>query len=148
MTRAVFFLGRGPAIWLGSVGSHGRPEMLIREIVCAGSKEAFERAVGAMVRTLPQGVCPETGWPWRNGGKTEYTYAFDDGEIFVSVWGGPWFHLHPWRNEAGVAKPRHLQEGTPFTQRAADKADGNNSRRNNPHSVARDQIQRRLRGRF
>jgi hypothetical protein len=50
--------------------------MLNREIVCAGSNEAFKRAVGAMVRTLPQGVCPEMGWPWRNGGKTEYTLTF------------------------------------------------------------------------
>jgi hypothetical protein len=149
MTKADFFLGRGrDSVWLGSVGSHGRPEMLNREIVCAGSREAFKRAVGAMVRTLAQGVPPEMGWPWRNGRTTEYTYAFDDGEIFVSVSGGPWFHLHPWRKEEGVGKPRHLQPRTPFTQKAADKADGNISRRSSPHSIARDQIRRRLRGRL
>jgi hypothetical protein len=101
-----------------------------------------------MVRTLAQGVPPEMGWPWQNGRTTEYTYAFDDGEIFVSVLGGPWFHLHPWRKEEGVGKPRHLQPRTPFTQKAADKADGNISRRSSPHSIARDQIRRRLRGRL
>jgi hypothetical protein len=86
MTKADFFLGPGgDSIWLGSVGSHGRLEMLSREIVCAGSSEAFRRAVGAMVRTLPQGVSPELGWPWRNGRQAEYTCAFDEGEIFVSV---------------------------------------------------------------
>jgi hypothetical protein len=88
------------------------------------------------------------GWPWHNGALTEYTYAFDDGEIFVSVCDGPWFHLDPWREEQGVAKSQHLRPGTPFSERAADKADGKSSPRNSPYSIMRDLIQRRLRGRL
>jgi hypothetical protein len=84
MTKADCFIGRGRnSVWLGSVGSHGRPEMLNREIVLRGLQGSVQES--AMVRTLAQGVSPEMGWPWRNGRITEYTYAFDDGEIFVSV---------------------------------------------------------------
>lgn len=150
MTKADFFLGRGDnSVWLGSVGSHGRPETLNREIVRAESEAAFTIAVGSMVQTLPQGVWPELGWPWRwpNSGQTDYTYVFDDGQIFVSVAVGPWFHLRPWKKEEASDKPGHLQPRRPFAQRAADKADGKIYRQNNPHTIARAEIQRRLGGR-
>jgi hypothetical protein len=127
MTKADYFLGHGrESIWLGFVGSHGRPETLNRAIRCAASGEAFRREVGAMPRTLPQGVWPELGWPWQfpTSERTHYTYAFDDGEIFVSVSGGPWFHLRPWQKEQGVEKPRQLQPKTLLLNRRPTRRRG------------------------
>jgi hypothetical protein len=113
MTKADFFLGRGrDSVWLGSVGSHGRPEMLNRDSL-RGLQGSFQESGRAMVRTLAQGVPPDMGWPWRNGRKTEYTYAFDDGEIFVSVLGGPGFTCIPgarrreWVSQGTCSRARH-----------------------------------------
>jgi hypothetical protein len=33
-------------------------------------------------------------WPWDNSCTTDYTYAFDEGEVFASCFGSAWFKVN------------------------------------------------------
>jgi hypothetical protein len=88
-------------------------------------------------------------WPWRwpNSHHTDYVYAFDQGQIFVSVGNGPWHYLRTWEKETGE-KPKHPQPLARPTRDAAEKADGTTARRKSRRAMVQAEIRRRMRGHF
>jgi hypothetical protein len=90
--RADFYLGRGKrALWLGSLREHGAPVHLRYALKRCNDQRAFYAAALELVTSIPDGVPREQGWPWSypDSSQTDYTYAFDDGQLFVSCYGSP-----------------------------------------------------------
>lgn len=93
-TRADFYVGRGvDAEWLGSYAWDGHPDSLSHSIVTATAEQAFRDAVFDELVGRDDGTIPEQGWPWpwNDSHTTDYTYAFDDGKVWGSNFGGDWF---------------------------------------------------------
>jgi hypothetical protein len=93
-TRADFYIGRGEqAEWLGSVSYDDYPRGVIDDAKTAADAETFRVAVGNFIAGRDDGTTPEMGWPWpwENSQTTDYAYALDDGKVWASRFGGPWF---------------------------------------------------------
>ena len=104
-TKADFYIGRGPdAEWIGSMGWDGYPKGVKPEILQATSEEAFRKAVTSFLGFRGDGVLPEAGWPWKwdDSSKTNYSYAFDSGEVWICCFGSSW-----WR--AKTPEPDHTR---------------------------------------
>jgi hypothetical protein len=92
-TRADFYVGRGEnAEWLGSIGFDGYPSNIGPEILAATSEEPFRESVRRRIADTKSGTTPDQGWPWPwdNGHLTDYSYAFDDGKVWMSNFGRSW----------------------------------------------------------
>jgi len=71
-TRADFYIGTGTdAIWLGSIGMDGMPEMvgpLLSSVLdqCQGTCEesCWKEAVALVFAAHEEHTLPERGWPW------------------------------------------------------------------------------------
>lgn len=90
-TRADFYIGRGTdARWLGSCAYDGWAEAL--EAVCAAKSD--KEYVEAVAQRLmePDGTHPVQGWPWPwdDSHTTDFAYAWDEGAVHVSMFGGTW----------------------------------------------------------
>lgn len=101
-TRADFYVGRGPkAEWIGSVAYDGFPFLTKAAvgnhegILTAETESGFRNAVTKMLRSREDATLPAQGWPWpwEDSGTTDYAYAFDDGEVWVSAFGCKWFKI-------------------------------------------------------
>lgn len=93
-TRADFYVGRGEqAEWIGSIAYDGYPDGIIDDVKQSKDAEAFLVAVGNFIAGRDDGTTPEMGWPWPwdTSGTTDYAYAFDDGKVWASCFGGAWF---------------------------------------------------------
>lgn len=94
-TRADFYIGRGAhAEWLGSIAWDGYPDGLTRTgVLTAETKETFRTAVTAMLVSRDDGTVPAQGWPWpwNNSHTTDYSYAFDGSEVWVTNYGYRWY---------------------------------------------------------
>ncbi len=92
-TRADFYVGRTEeAEWLGSIAWDGYPEGMPAYVAEAGSEEEFRAAVAGLLAEGDSNTTPEMGWPWpwENSGTTDFAYAFDGGDVWVSGYGSPW----------------------------------------------------------
>jgi hypothetical protein len=91
-TRADFYIGRGKdARWLGSVAYDGYPESILdRHGLGAALTEETFRVLVAKRLAHDDGTQPEQGWPWpwKDSQTTDYAYAFDEGQVWVSSYYG------------------------------------------------------------
>lgn len=94
-TRADFYVGRGEeAEWLGSVGFDGYPAGIESYVFNATTEQDYREAVTNFLdQETYHATKPEMGWPWPWGDSrtTDYAYAFEDGKIYASSFGHPWF---------------------------------------------------------
>ncbi|TBD84830.1 hypothetical protein [Rhizobium ruizarguesonis] len=120
-TKADYYIGRGKrAEYLGSCGMNGRPEWQPESLLTAKDENAFRTAFEAIdsdCNTWPA----SRGWPWshHDSWDTDFSYAFDDGVVYVSFFGSDWLaagsvhwddddsgdFLYDYLNGAGVEKP-------------------------------------------
>lgn len=99
-TRADFYVGRGEsAEWLGSIAWDGYPEGVtdILPVPFGGqwwmSEEMWRQRVARFLAERHDATTPDMGWPWPwdDSGTTDYAYAYDDGEVWASCFGSPWW---------------------------------------------------------
>jgi hypothetical protein len=90
-TRADFYVGHGPeAEWLGSVAWDGyqwaESPCMLR---CARTEEEYRAAVAKILEGQDDATTPDLGWPWpwKTSVLTDFTYAFDAGELHVYYFG-------------------------------------------------------------
>ena len=111
-TRADFYVGRGEhAEWIGSIAYDGYPDGIARSELAAKSEKEFRDEVASLIRNRSHGTTPDRGWPWPwdDSRTTDYAYAFDDGAVFMSVFGRRWLPVTPddpgdeYRNSPKVA---------------------------------------------
>lgn len=107
-TRADFYIGRGEnAEWLGSIGWDGNPYGLPERLLAASTEDDFKAAFHAYIASRDDFTSPDMGWPWpwNDSRTTDYAYAFDDGKVWASCFGGKWF-------EAAGEQPEDDEEKT------------------------------------
>ena len=102
-TRSDFYLGRGEqAEWLGSIAWDGYPEGIVpkegawpagKHLFEAKTEQEFRERLEVFFAGRDDVRRPEDGWPWpwANSLTTNYAYAFDDGKVWASCFGGAWF---------------------------------------------------------
>ncbi len=94
-TRADFYVGRGKdAEWLGSIAWDGNPEGLeAPQLLAATGEPHYREEVARLLAKCDDGTVPADGWPWPwdDSGTTDYTYAFDGDQVWVSAFGTEWF---------------------------------------------------------
>lgn len=104
-TRADFYVGRGDAAeWIGSIAYDGypfyKPQLpegwiggVKEEVLGATDETAYRQAVANCLNyPKNRGTTPEQGWPWpwATSHMTDYAYAFDDGQVWMSHLGPKW----------------------------------------------------------
>lgn len=93
-TRADFYVGRGEmANWLGSIAWDGYPGGIDKVVLRAKNTSDFVAAVGKFFTGRTDVTLPENGWPWpwEESCTTDYAYALDDGCVWASCFGSPWW---------------------------------------------------------
>lgn len=92
-TRADFYIGRNRnAVWLGSIAWDGYPNGIPKELLAASTDDEFKAQVAALANR-DDFTAPEMGWPWpwNDSNTTDFAYAIDDGKVYASCFGKPWF---------------------------------------------------------
>ena len=93
-TRADFYVGRGAkAQWLGSIGWDGYPKGIPAWVRRAPDELRYRLKVSDFLNGREDKTLPEDGWPWpwEDSSTTDYAYAFDEGKVWASSFGGDWF---------------------------------------------------------
>ena len=130
-TRADFYVGRGEsAEWLGSIAWDGYPSGIAGSkhstskgdikacpILNATTEKAFRRVVSAELARRDDGTAPNMGWPWpwETSATTDFAYAFDQGKVYASCFGGKWYRatsprLHEESSRGEVAVFPNMKE--------------------------------------
>ena len=92
-TRADFYVGRGKeAEWLGSITWDGYPEGVLEHFQNLKDEGSYRAAVRRFFDARDDVTLPEEGWPWpwEDSTTTDFSYAYDDGKIWVSAFGEGW----------------------------------------------------------
>lgn len=109
------------AEWIGSVAMDGYPEGVCltlpeKEVILetrlqrieinkhaefpagehvfdAQAEDVYRARVATYFQNRDDVTLPEQGWPWpwETSATTDYAYAFDDGKVYASCFGGPWW---------------------------------------------------------
>ena len=98
-TRADFYVGRGEdAEWLGSIAWDGYPEGLPKVLLKTNDAEEWRKKVARFLSRSEDGTLPEQGWPWPwdDSGMTDFAYAIDDGQVWISNGGSAWVPAVDW----------------------------------------------------
>lgn len=93
-TRGDFYIGRGTeAEWLGSVAFDAYPHGVDAAVLKAKDEASFKAALTDYFQPRDDVTLPEMGWPWpwETSHTTDFAYAFDDGQVYGSCFGGAWF---------------------------------------------------------
>ena len=101
-TRADFYVGRGKnAEWIGSFAFDGYPDGNAKEVIKETDERGFRESVASLLKSLDHSTTVEEGWPWpwENSRTTDYAYAFDNGKVYASCFGHPWFDPLEQRDE-------------------------------------------------
>lgn len=94
-TRADYYVGRGQdAKWLCSTAWDGYPDGIDDAVLKATTEDEFIKALSAFAEPRDDVTKPDQGWPWpwETSHTTDYAYAFDGGQVWVSCSGDEW---HP-----------------------------------------------------
>lgn len=84
--RADFYIGRGEeAEWRVSLAFEGSPEK-VEDILRSQSKTEFVN----LARQKSWSRHSEWPWGWQTSHQTDYAYAWDDGQVWVSKFGRGW----------------------------------------------------------
>lgn len=92
-TRADFYVGRGKsAEWIGSVAYDGMD--LEDEVRDASDEATYRLKVGKELDSREDSTLPEQGWPcpWNDSNTSDYSYAFEDGVVWVANGQHPWYN--------------------------------------------------------
>lgn len=92
-TRADFYVGRGEqAEWLGSIGWDGYPSHIPEDVLKAVTEDSYRTAVKAMLGSRNDSTLPDMGWPWpwEDSRTTDYAYAWESDQVYVSRFGRGW----------------------------------------------------------
>lgn len=97
-TRADYYIGRGKnAEWLGSTAWDGYPEGVIdqkdeQNLFTSKTEDDFRKRLKVYFDDREDVTLPADGWPWpwKTSSTTDYTYAFDDGQVWMSCFGQNW----------------------------------------------------------
>ena len=106
-TRADFYLGRGQtAQYLGSIAWDGYPDGNPIRLLPLKDKALFLQEVQRITTECDHGTTPEQGWPWpwENSATTDYAYAFDEDQVWVSCFGGPWHRARDGRCDSTICR--------------------------------------------
>lgn len=111
-TRADFYLGRGVnAEWLGSLATDAYPlNPALIWLFEAKNADEFKQSLRERMAGNESFTSPEQGWPWawNTSHTTDYAYAFDEGQVWVSFFGTQWhsidMHREPNRGDLGSAE--------------------------------------------
>lgn len=139
-TRADFYMGRGPqARWIGSVAYDGylgddkcdHPKAI--KFAGVTSADEFEKAVEAWLvhdDAHNGSIRPSDGWPWpwKDSCLTDYSYAWDDGAVWVTAFPKPRPHCEQCGN--GAKLWRRLGDDEPGGQIATFPLEGGASETN------------------
>lgn len=90
-TRADYYVGRGQdAKWLCSTAWDGYD--IDDSVLGAASEKDFLAALSAFTERRNDVTTPEQGWPWPwdTSHTTDYAYAFDADQVWVSCFGEEW----------------------------------------------------------
>ena len=112
-TRADFYIGRGKdAVYLGSTAWEGYPDGIVKTISkgryeCkteefpqgqhlfdSKTEEEFKERLDQYFEKRTDVSLPHRDgwpWPWDTSHTTDYSYAFDDGQVFCCSFGHCWF---------------------------------------------------------
>lgn len=132
--RADFYLGRGDdAEWLGSITWNGYPAALACETegvelpilgtdvtvisfrslggtkaLTANTLEDYIDGLRHLATSRNDFIDPTDGWPWDwpNSALTDYTYAYDNGTVYASHRGSPWFRVNLNHSRGGEPGPK------------------------------------------
>lgn len=97
-TRMDLYVGRGKsAEWLGSYAWDGYPSGEPHEngLLSAADERDWRAKVGKFLANdeiKKAATTPDQGWPWpwETSRLTDYSYTFDDGQVWVSCFGRTW----------------------------------------------------------
>lgn len=92
-TRADFYIGRGVnASWMGSIAWDGYPEGIPEGVLRSRTKNEFIKFIRDFFDSIDHSTLPDSGWPWPwdDSRTTDYAYAFDQGQVYVSCFGSQW----------------------------------------------------------
>lgn len=92
-TKADFYIGRGKAAeWLGSIGNDGFPLSIHKSVLNCTEEEDFRFYVHKFLREN-DGIFATEGWPWvwDDSCTSDFSYAFDKGEVWITCFGWGWF---------------------------------------------------------
>lgn len=95
-TRADFYIGGRydrKMKWLGSIGWDGYPDGIPDGIKDAKTAQDYLHNLQGFSLVRNDWTPPEQGWPWpwEDSNTTDYAYIFDDGKVWASEFGSPWF---------------------------------------------------------
>ena len=99
-TRADYYIGRGKdAKWLCSTAWDGDPDGMSDDLLDATTEDAFIGALAAHCETRNDVTVPADGWPWpwEDSNTTDYAYALDEDQVWVSCFGRGWATTEAWR---------------------------------------------------
>jgi hypothetical protein len=94
MTRADFFVGRGPeAEWIGSIAFDGYPSGMGQTLLTATTEAEYRKEVASRMQETGSATLPSQGWPWPwdDSRTTDYAYAFGAGKVWAAHYGYEWF---------------------------------------------------------
>lgn len=142
-TRADFYIGRGEnAEWIGSVAWDGYPDGIVSatlydpETGNTGDRDAeegevsyglptlfevpteeeFRQMVTGFLENRQDGTKPADGWPWpwKDSGTTDYSYAWDGDQIYISNYGSAWQDKEEHDRREAQEDPPELPESAVF----------------------------------
>lgn len=93
-TRADYYIHKNDhLVWIGSIAWDGYPEGIDGEVLGAKTESEYLKTIKAFFDGRDDVTLPAQGWPWPwdNSGTTDYAYAFVDGRVVASRFGGVWF---------------------------------------------------------
>lgn len=126
-TRADFYVGRGEsAEWIGSITWDGYPDGIEETVFGPQNEEDYREAVAEFLASRNDATLPTEPWPWpwENSQTTDYAYAWDDGRVYGSGFGGSWFEVDT--SAEGFGEPDDDNgPKVPFPDMSARKGDWN-----------------------
>ena len=104
-TRADYYIGRGEkAEWLGATGWDGHPDSTEdsqegARMLNSKTDDQFRAGAKELLASRDDGTTPDQGWPWpwEDSNTTDFSYAIDDGVVYITCFGQGWKSYAEWQ---------------------------------------------------